>query len=82
MQCDDTNSKLVKIGGKNSRNADKEKHNYAAIGDGGNVIYVNSENKIVVGVAGTYKPMIFDRGDFIEKKTASILKYSVGSSCR
>lgn len=47
---------------------DKEKHNYAAIGDGGNVIYVNSEKKIVVGVAGTFKPRIFDRVDFIEKK--------------
>lgn len=47
---------------------DKEKHNFAAIGDGGNVIYVNSENRIVVGVAGTFKPRIFDRVDFIEKK--------------
>lgn len=47
---------------------DKEKHNFAAIGDGGNVIYVNSEKNVVVGVAGTFKPRIFDRVDFIEKK--------------
>ena len=47
---------------------DKEKHNFAAIGDGGNVIYVNSEKNVVVGVAGNFKPRIFDRVDFIEKK--------------
>ena len=52
---------------------DKEKHNYAAIGDGGNVIYVNPEKKIVVGVAGTFKPRIFDRVDFIEKKLLPLL---------
>ena len=52
---------------------DKEKHNYAAIGDGGNVIYVNSGKKIVVGVAGTFKPRIFDRVDFIEKKLLPLL---------
>lgn len=52
---------------------DKEKHNYAAIGDGGNVIYVNPEKKIVVGVAGTFKPRIFDRVDFIEKKLLPLI---------
>ncbi len=41
---------------------------YAAIGDGGNVIYVNPEKNIVVGVAGTFKPRIFDRVEFIEKE--------------
>ena len=40
---------------------------YAAIGDGGNVIYVNKESGITVGVTGTFKPRIFDRVDFIEK---------------
>ena len=52
---------------------DKEKHNYAAIGDGGNVIYVNPEKKIVVGVAGTFKPRIFDRVEFIEKKLLPLI---------
>lgn len=47
---------------------DKEKQNFAAIGDGGNVIYVNPEKKIVVGVAGTFKPRVFDRIEFIEQK--------------
>ena len=40
----------------------------AAIGDGGNVIYVDKERSIAVGVTGTFKPRIFDRVDFIEKK--------------
>ena len=41
---------------------------YAAIGDSGNIIYVNMEKKISVGITGTFKPRIFDRVDFIEKK--------------
>ena len=40
---------------------------YAAIGDCGNIIYVNREKDISVGVTGTFKPMIFDRVEFIEK---------------
>ncbi|MCR5384827.1 MAG: beta-lactamase family protein [Saccharofermentans sp.] len=41
---------------------------FAAIGDGGNVIFVNKESNISVGVTGTFKPRIFDRVYFIEKK--------------
>ena len=40
---------------------------YAAIGDCGNIIYVNREVNIAVGVTGTFKPMIFDRVKFIER---------------
>ncbi len=40
---------------------------FAAIGDGGNVIYVNKEKNLSVGVTGTFKPRIFDRVEFIEK---------------
>ncbi|MBQ8983889.1 MAG: serine hydrolase [Lachnospiraceae bacterium] len=39
---------------------------YAAIGDGGNVIYINKERNLSVGVTGTFKPRIFDRVEFIE----------------
>ena len=39
---------------------------YAAIGDSGNIIYVNKEKNTAVGVMGTFKPLIFDRVDFIE----------------
>ena len=45
----------------------------AAIGDGGNVIYVNPENKISVGVTGTFKPRVFDRVAFIEKNILPLL---------
>lgn len=41
---------------------------YAAIGDSGNIIYVNKEADISVGITGTFKPRIFDRVDFIEQK--------------
>lgn len=40
---------------------------YAAIGDSGNIIYVNKEKNISVGVTGTFKPRIFDRVEFIEQ---------------
>ena len=45
----------------------KDREVYAAIGDGGNVIYVNKEKNVSVGVTGTFKPRIFDRVEFIEK---------------
>ncbi len=41
---------------------------YAAIGDSGNIIYVNKEINISVGITGTFKPRIFDRVEFIEQK--------------
>lgn len=46
---------------------DKDRPIFAAIGDGGNVIYANAEKNISVGISGTFKPRIFDRVDFIEK---------------
>ena len=41
---------------------------YAAIGDCGNIIYVNKEINVSVGMTGSFKPRIFDRVEFIEKK--------------
>ncbi len=41
---------------------------FAAIGDSGNIIYVNEEKKASVGITGTFKPRIFDRVDFIERR--------------
>ncbi len=43
-----------------------EKNIYAAIGNSGNVIYVNPEQNIVVAVSSYFKPTVFDRVDFIE----------------
>ncbi|SEQ66953.1 serine hydrolase domain-containing protein [Butyrivibrio sp. TB] len=45
-----------------------DKEVYAAIGDSGNIIYINKEKKVSVGVTGTFKPRIYDRVDFIEQK--------------
>lgn len=47
---------------------------FAAIGDGGNVIYVDPEKGISVGVTGTFKPRIFDRVDFIEKSVIPFIE--------
>jgi len=52
---------------------DEKEGIYAAIGDGGNVIYVNPKSNIAVGVAGTFKPRIFDRIQFIQKHIEMIL---------
>lgn len=51
-----------------------EKQNiFAAIGNCGNVIYVNPKEKLAVGIAATFKPGIFDRIDFIEKKLLPVI---------
>ena len=47
----------------------------AAIGDCGNVIYINKKYNIVVAVTGYFKPMVFDRVEYIEKNVvASLIK--------
>ena len=43
-----------------------EKNVYAAIGNSGNVIYVNPEENITAAVSSYFKPTVFDRVDFIE----------------
>ena len=51
----------------------EDKQVCAAIGDGGNVIYVNKEAGVSVGLTGTFKPRIFDRLDFIEKNVLPLI---------
>jgi CubicO group peptidase (beta-lactamase class C family) len=46
---------------------------YASIGDSGNIIYVNKEENISVGMTGTFKPRIFDRVQFIEQKVLPVI---------
>ena len=46
---------------------DREKKIYAAIGNSGNVIYVDPEKNIVIAVSSYFKPTIFDRVDFIRE---------------
>ena len=43
-----------------------ERQIYAAIGNSGNVIYVNPEDSIAAAVSSYFKPTVFDRVDFIE----------------
>ena len=45
----------------------------AAIGDGGNVIYINRKHNVVVAVTGYFKPMVFDRVEYIEKNVLASL---------
>lgn len=45
----------------------RKKNVYAAIGNSGNVIYVNPGKKLVVAVSSYFKPTIRDRVDFIQK---------------
>ena len=51
----------------------EDRNVFAAIGDGGNVIYVNKDENVAVGVTGTFKPLIYDRVEFIEKKVLPVI---------
>lgn len=44
-----------------------EEHGFEAMGDGGNVIYVNREKKIVVAIASLMVPDVKDRIEFIKR---------------
>ncbi len=46
---------------------DEKKNIYSAIGNSGNVIYINSAKNIVVAVTASFKPTVFDRIEFIQK---------------
>ena len=46
---------------------------YAVIGDSGNIIYVNKNINVSVGITGTFKPRIYDRVDFIEQKVLPMI---------
>ena len=46
---------------------DEEEQIYAAIGDGGNVIYLNRKKKMVITIAALFKPDVFDRVDLIRE---------------
>ncbi len=52
---------------------DQDSHAYAALGNSGNVIYINPENNTVIAVAGTFKPNIFDRVQFIQQYIEPLL---------
>lgn len=45
---------------------DAENKIYAAIGDSGNVIYIDAKDEIVVAIASSFKPSVHDRITFIQ----------------
>ena len=47
--------------------SDNIDYGYAAMGDGGNIIYVNKDKKIVVSIASLFAPRVMDRIEFIKK---------------
>lgn len=54
---------------------DENEGSYAAIGNSGNVIYINPPKKLVVAVSGYFKPTVFDRIDFIKEQIEEKLKF-------
>ncbi len=46
---------------------DEENKIYSAIGDSGNVIYVNPNKNLIIAVTATFKPLVFDRVQFLQK---------------
>ncbi len=43
-----------------------DRDSYAALGDGGNAIYVNTKKKMVISIASLFKPNVKDRVEFIK----------------
>lgn len=54
---------------------DENVGSYAAIGNSGNVIYINPQKELVVAVSGYFKPTVFDRIDFIKGQIEEKLKF-------
>ena len=53
---------------------DEAEHSYAALGDGGNAIYVNPENRMVVAVSSLFVPGVKDRIGFIKREIEPLFK--------
>ena len=51
-----------------------ERNVYAAIGDSGNVIYVDPNEKVVAAVSACFRPAVHDRIDFIENILLPVLQ--------
>ena len=53
---------------------DQEDNSFAAIGDGGNVIYVNPAKNLVVAIASLFKPTAKDRIELIKNQLEPMLE--------
>ena len=70
-QCDET---FARMGyGYLWWTPDMNKPAYAALGNSGNVIYVNPARNTVVAVSSTFKPNVLDRVQFIERQIEPLL---------
>ena len=55
---------------------DEKDCSFAALGDGGNTIYVNTKDKIVVAISSLFVPRVKDRVDFIKNDIEPIFKFN------
>lgn len=55
---------------------DEKEQSFAALGDGGNAIYVNPKNNMVVSISSLFVPRVKDRIDFIRNDVEALF-YSV-----
>ncbi len=53
---------------------DENEHSYAAMGDGGNVIYVNLKKELVVSIASFFVPEVTDRIKLIKEYIEPVLE--------
>ena len=53
---------------------DETEHSFAALGDGGNAIYVNPKDRIVAAVSSLFVPRVKDRVDFIKREIEPLFK--------
>ena len=53
---------------------DETEHSFAALGDGGNAIYVNPKDRIVAAVSSLFVPRVKDRIDFIKREIEPLFK--------
>ena len=53
---------------------DEAEHSFAALGDGGNAIYVNPKDRIVIAVSSLFVPGVKDRIDFIKGEVEPLFK--------
>ncbi len=51
----------------------QREHAFAAMGDGGNIIYVDERRELVVAIAAFFKPRVLDRMDFIKEQILPLL---------
>lgn len=56
---------------------DRQKNIYAAIGNSGNVIYINPEKNTVISVSSYFKPTVFDRVDFIREHIEPLFEVDI-----